>query len=495
MRIARLLVFGFSVAVLCVSCSTEPTPRLVMLNVFCTLGTEHLGPYQDQVDFTPSLDRLAQRGVVFERHVTEAGQSGVAFASIITGEHAMGHRVYSHPTRLTDAVQTLPQAFASAGWDTYFWEAQSMASIPLNYGQGVDPDHAFRKRQLTASDSKFKQILRRLKKDPTYKALIVSFYSLTHTKYHKGSLREFCKLYPGQCEGIDPQNATPVYEDPRAFSYNFPETVERWGLEGEELNDFVEAVELIYKSRVFETDKRFGQIVEAIDEAGLRDETLIAFTADHGETLYRDNSLFKWSHSFDLAPDVVHVPLIVSWRGIDHGRYTEVSSSADVFPTIAALAGVPISLGAASFGEDLSLSLAEGGMDGQRVVFSHTGLWPPRRRNKWWIKQPLLLRYHPRYSPEDVWVSARSGDLVVKYVRGPDGSFRYEAYDLASDPEERSDILDPDEPGQQRLLAELRSYRRALIGGHVDPRSHQDSKSDVDEDKLVEQLRALGYID
>ena len=123
-----------------------------MLNVFCTLGKDFLEPYEGSVEYTPNLQRFAEQGVVFERHVTETGQSGVAFASILSGEHAMRHQVYSHPTRLTDAIQTLPEAFADAGYDTFYWERQSMASVGLNYGQGVPEAHAFHRRMLQEKD-------------------------------------------------------------------------------------------------------------------------------------------------------------------------------------------------------------------------------------------------------------------------------------------------------------------------------------------------------
>jgi arylsulfatase A-like enzyme len=307
-------------------------PRLVMLNVFCTLGKDFLEPYDGSVEYTPNLKRFAEQGVVFERHVTETGQSGVAFASILSGEHAMRHLVYSHPTRLTDAIQTLPEAFAEAGYDTFFWESQSMASVGLNYGQGVPQHQAFRRRILQANDAEFQAVLERLADDPTYKAFILSLYSLTHSPYRRGSLAGFCEEYPGQCEGIDPEKAALFYKDTRRLAYDFPSAVEKYDLKDERLQELVGAVELIYKSRVSYTDAVFGGLVQAINDQGLDEESLIAFTADHGETLYRENSLFKWSHSFDLAPDVINVPFIVRGRGIKPGRYTGVSSSADVFP-------------------------------------------------------------------------------------------------------------------------------------------------------------------
>ena len=57
-----------------------PRPRLVLLYATCTLAKDFLSPYDDAVSWTPEIGRFAGRGVVFRRHQTEAGLSGVAFA-------------------------------------------------------------------------------------------------------------------------------------------------------------------------------------------------------------------------------------------------------------------------------------------------------------------------------------------------------------------------------------------------------------------------------
>ena len=289
--------------------------------------------------------------------------------------------------------------------------------------------------------------------------------------------------------------ASLFYEDTRHLAYNFPSAAEKYDLQGERLKELVDALELIYKSRVSYTDAVFGGLVRAVDEQGLMGESLIAFTTDHGETLYRENSIFKWSHSFDFAPDVINVPFIVRGPGIKPGRYAAVSSSADVFPTLAALAGVPVAKGQATFGSNLAKSLTEGATPSERMVFSHTGLWPPVGRRRWWMSQPHLLKFHPRYDPDAIWVSARANDLLVKYRYDGAGKFIYEAFDLAADPKETRNIFDPEDPRQRRLVEQLGRYRKILIDAHVDPREKPPEGPQPDEAMMVEQLRALGYID
>src|SRR3972149_5024982 len=72
-------------------------PRLVVLYAACSLARDQLSPYDPSRRFTPNLRRFAERGLVFRRHVTEAEQSGITYASLFTGCQADCHGVYRPP--------------------------------------------------------------------------------------------------------------------------------------------------------------------------------------------------------------------------------------------------------------------------------------------------------------------------------------------------------------------------------------------------------------
>ena len=65
-----------------------PQPRLVLLYATCSVNRDFLSPYNAAVDFTPELAEFPRGGSVFLRHWSEAGQSGIAFASIFSGTQA-----------------------------------------------------------------------------------------------------------------------------------------------------------------------------------------------------------------------------------------------------------------------------------------------------------------------------------------------------------------------------------------------------------------------
>ena len=59
------------------------------------MNREFLSPYNPAVSYTPALYRFARDAAVFTRHHTEEGQSGIAFASLLTGDQATRHGVYT----------------------------------------------------------------------------------------------------------------------------------------------------------------------------------------------------------------------------------------------------------------------------------------------------------------------------------------------------------------------------------------------------------------
>ena len=98
-----------------------------------------------------------------------------------------------------------------------------------------------------------------------------------------------------------------------------------------ELDDEVvlDAMQGYYGSLAY-CDELFGQVLGVLDNLGLREDTLVVFTADHGEMLY-DHRLWSKSNFFEQS---VHIPLILSWPGqLEAGRSEALAEHIDLFPT------------------------------------------------------------------------------------------------------------------------------------------------------------------
>jgi arylsulfatase A-like enzyme len=273
---------------------------------------------------------------------------------------------------------------------------------------------------------------------------------------------------------------------------NFPKARERHGLTDERVRRLARVVELLYVSDVAHLDALFGSVVKAVDDRGLGPQSLIAFTADHGEVLFRENALFPWSHDFQLAPEVLRVPLIVRGAGLEPGEVDWVTRSIDLYPTLAGLAGVPVADPGVE-GLDLSTALRGRAPAPELVAFSHT----PKVRSdvvqralrEW----DLFASYYPTDGIEHIWVSMRKGDRVFKLRKLPSGEFGFEAFDLARDPGETHDLYRADDPEHAEIAAQLVRYKAALVAAHDSVPAGEGSKSPVDDYQL-KALRELGYI-
>jgi arylsulfatase A-like enzyme len=473
-------------------------PRLVVLYAPCTVNASYLQPYRADVFFTPSLGDFAREALVFERHQSEADQSGTAYAALLSGRDARGHRVFSHPVAMAEAITTVTEAFAEAGFDVWFWGAQGMASAKLGYAQGVPRQNVVGPPPLSGDDRRFRKILDRVAADQSYRAFVVANFTVSHYPYadHVAALaRRFPAATRRLAAGLtrtDVSSNTFLYQWSLDLQKDFPNARRRAGLTDEGVARLARVVELLYVSNVARLDELFGSVVRAVDERGLADESLIAFTADHGEVLYRDNALFPWSHDFQLAPEVLRVPLLLRGAGVVPGRVPFVTRSIDVYPTLAGLAGVPLRDPGVT-GVDLSRVVRGEAEPPELLAFSHTPKVRDdvveRAQQQW----ALFASYYPSPSIEHVWVSVRSGDLVVKLRRRADGAFGFEAFDLASDPDERRDLFDPANPDHARLAHELERYKAELVATH-DAAEAETATPAVDE-KQLEALRRLGYVE
>jgi arylsulfatase A-like enzyme len=468
-------------------------PRLVILYATCSLNKDFLSPYNSKVTYTPHLQRFARRAVVFKRHQTEAGQSGIAFASIFSGTQATEHGVFAHPTQLADEKLLVAETFAAAGYETFSWLGHQMASARLNYAQGVPTENVYAGK-LMAKSPHFLRILKRLQSDPSYKAFIVTNFSVTHAPYGSHFQNDFCARYPTDCRQYgEPEdferNRTLLRRHSRGLARDYDKTIKDLGLDHNEIARLVDVAEILYKSDVNLLDRLFGEVLAAISQFHMGKQSAIAFTSDHGEIHYRENAYFRWTHGYQLAPEVLGVPLLIRAPGLVTKKktYAGVTRSIDVFPTLAGLAHLP-SAGGSGRGVDLSRVLTQREAPPRLLAFSHTAMfhqaqWQRRRR----LGQ--LASLFPQPIPDFMWVAVRDRDMFFKLRRLEGTDWRVSAFDLRADPGELHDLYDPSQATHVAMSEQLHAYKRRLVAAAA------DFGDNVPDSRAVELLRSLGYID
>ena len=96
-------------------------------------------------------------------------------------------------------------------------------------------------------------------------------------------------------------------------------------------------------ARLTETvDTEIGEVLKALKETGLDENTLVVFTSDHGDM---DGS-HRLEHKSVLYDEASRVPFIVSWKGVTKAGLIDkehlVSTGLDIIPTLCDFAGIPL---------------------------------------------------------------------------------------------------------------------------------------------------------
>lgn len=185
-----------------------------------------------------------------------------------------------------------------------------------------------------------------------------------------------------------------------------------------------------YYGLITHLDHQIGRLLRTLKDEGLRENTVILVTSDHGEML-GDHGMFRKNQPFNGS---VKVPLIIYDPGkllkLKEGQQCrEIAELRDVFPTLAAIAGVEVP----STVEGVNL------------------LNCLRREEK---SRDYLHGEHT--AQQDL---GRSSHYIVtkefKYIWNSDNGLEY-LFDLLSDPEERHDISQ--ELQHRQVLEKMRRH-------------------------------------
>ena len=99
-----------------------------------------------------------------------------------------------------------------------------------------------------------------------------------------------------------------------------------------------------YYALVTEIDYCIGQILNALDEAGLTEETIIIYTSDHGDFVGNHGMVEKAAAGQNIYEDILNIPLIIRYPGNKQKgkRSAELVSLVDIYPTLVELLGLEI---------------------------------------------------------------------------------------------------------------------------------------------------------
>jgi len=258
---------------------------------------------------TPNIDRLVRRGVTFmESHSTNPVCSP-ARSSLFTGRMPTETGVISNGRPIHPSVPNLGQRLREHGYDTVYcgkWhlpggyphQIDGFDVLPVGGGQGdlVDPAVSRTCEAYLKTRSRTSPFL--------LAASLLQPHDICYWAI-KGKALVPQKLPFDQLAGRLPDLPPNHKSRPPA-----PEKLDRIkyaGFSDEQWRYYI----YVYYRQVEMLDADVGRILDALDDTGQADETVVLLTADHGEGRGRHMHVQKW-YPYEES---VKVPLIVSWPG------------------------------------------------------------------------------------------------------------------------------------------------------------------------------------
>ena len=361
-------------------------PNIVFL-LADDLRYDGVGFMGNDVVHTPALDALAAGATVFDAAYVTTSICSVSRASLLSGQYGRRHGLWGFGGGFDSAAfaKTYPARLRAAGYRTGFVGKYGVgrydyASEQFDYWAGFDGQGSYVGRtgrdgepiHLTAwMAERAEDFIAAARGDTTGFALSVSFKAP-----HAEGTNDFSRFDPALAsayEGVAFEQ--PIQAEVEHFDY-FPPAWQdpnegrlRWRARLQDPRDAQEHLEGYYRL-VEGLDRAVGRIVDALEAAGVADNTVIVFTSDNG--FYQGE--YGLSGKWYASEPSIRVPLLI-WdgRAPRSQRRAELALNVDVAPTLLDYAGLAPSEGMQ--GESL-LPLAEGEDVPWRERFLYEHLWP-----------------------------------------------------------------------------------------------------------------------
>ncbi len=321
---------------------------------------------------TPHLDALADDGVLFRNAYSPNPVCGPYRGCLMTGLPTCRNGLYANDMPLTPGIPTLAQRLNVRGWQTGFvgkWHlgGHGAEPIPVHKRGGFqrfkayqmyngfdveapyhnrvafydenDVETIYREHRTKVTTNLAAEMLETMAQKPDPFCMVVA-YQAPH--YPEQPSPEFEALYKDTVfpvpeeENIEPYTQT--YNPPSAENWADCPDYRRYGGSMAEYRR-------LYAAMVSQVDAGVGQLVETLRRMGKYEDTLIVYTADHGD-MQGSHGLKNKCLPYEMSAGV---PMIIRCPGGRRGESDALISGLDIMATACELAGDDYRAGGQSF--------------------------------------------------------------------------------------------------------------------------------------------------
>ncbi len=422
---------------------------------------------------TPHVDKLAEKGVVFTNAYVSHPRCVPSRYAFQTGKFPARAKVPGKNEGLTEADITIGQAFKNNGYETFFagkWHlgkdstmwpqnkgydiniAGCSAGAPRSYfypyNESRNPEVSGKHRKIVGlEDGKPGEYL-------TYRLTeeTIKFIKKDHDKPFFAMLAHYGVHTPFQA----PKEIIEKYKNKlKGMTFEGPEYLERDG------QTKVHQDNAVYAAMIETVDESLGKIMQALDEEGLLDNTIIVFTSDHGGLSNRGNNRKLATSNLPLRAGKGHVyeggvkvPFIIYDKDLKTKKCDEVTINTDIYPTLLDLCGLPL--------------VPQQHLDGVSMKPYLNGKKPDERTLYW---------HSPKGRPKSTGDHNCTAIRVGKYklIDYYDEN-RLELYDLKKDPYENNNLAEKDAKLAEKLHKQELNWKKEINAWQKTPKDKNNNK-------------------
>jgi arylsulfatase A-like enzyme len=382
---------------------------------------------------SPNLDKIAEKGTVFENAYSMASYTGKAVGPLLMGKYPSEALTdFSHFNTYYDGNVMVAERAHDAGYRTFagmcHWYFRKTSGLAQGFdvwdSSAIPPGMGDNDTSIT-SDRMADLALKLLAKPEN----TLGEGGGEADGGAPGSSSEHPHRFFAWFHFFDPHAQYVAHEGSPDFTGKGPYGAARG----------------LYNQEIWYTDKHIGRVLDYIASQPWAADTAIVMTADHGEAFSEHGMMF---HGQEIWNELVHVPLFVYVPGAEPRRVSVKRSHIDIAPTIVDLMGLP--------------QPEDGELRGHSLL------------------DDVYLAKGKEHEERDVYVDMPAGPfngLRRAVIYGPtpgmklihSGGFTYQLFDLATDPDEKKDLAG-DKEKREAAIAHMNAIRARLKEIEVKPK-------------------------
>lgn len=329
------------------------------------LRTQSCGYAGDEYARTPNMDRLAAEGCNFHQAISSTPVCAPYRASLMTGKYQSSTGMVINELRLSPEHECLGHVLQNAGYETaylgkwHLWANQlghhnlikNGFVPPGKYRLGFDQvwaaynfNHYYYHSPYFLNDAS-SHIRSQYEPDAQTDAAIS--YVSDRGRDNK-SFALFLSWgpphYPWGWDNVPP-GAKEAFSDvkiPRAPSYSNVSDpyADKWAQIPENYDSVVDDWQRAYYAQTANLDWNLGRLMKALDDTGLRENTILVFTSDHGEMFGAHGRQSKYIFYEEAA----RVPMLIRWPGKIPAKHVSdaLLGTPDIMPTLLSMMQLPV---------------------------------------------------------------------------------------------------------------------------------------------------------